>query len=112
MFGDEECSCRRWLRCNATGLGSLDTSSRTWRCPLSVMWVVIAVGAGDGAGDVVDAEVVAVELVVAEVRVACERPGFDQDPMLGVGESGERVAGPVSGIGEHIEPCRVRWRGA
>jgi hypothetical protein len=51
------------------------------------------VGAGDGAGGVVDAEVVPTELVVAEVRVPAAGPGFDQDPMFGVVECGEGVAG-------------------
>ena len=53
-----------------------------------------SVGAGDGAGGVVDGEVVAVELVVAEVGVAGERPGLDQDSVPSVVELGEAVADP------------------
>ena len=65
-----------------------------------------AVGTGHGSCGVVDVEVVAVELVIAEVRVPSERPGFDQDVVLGIGEFGEGVAGPVRGVGQHVEPGR------
>ncbi len=45
----------------------------------------------------------AVELVVAEVGVAGERPGLDQDSMPSVVGLGEAVAGSVGGVGEHVE---------
>jgi hypothetical protein len=62
------------------------------------------VRAGDRAGGVVDVEVVAVELVVIQVRVPCERPRLDHDLMVGVAEFRERVARSVCGIGQHVEP--------
>ena len=63
-----------------------------------------AVGAGQGSSGVVDHEVVSTELVIAELRVPGERPGLDQDPMLGFGQLGKRFAGAVGGVGQHIQP--------
>jgi hypothetical protein len=65
--------------------------------PRLVMWVVIPFG--QVTVRVAEVEIVAVELVITEVRVQRERPRLDQDPTLDIGEFGERFAGPVGGVG-------------
>jgi hypothetical protein len=54
-------------------------------------------------GGVVDGEVVAGELVVVEVRVAGQRPGFDDRGVPGVSERGASGPGPICRFGEDLE---------
>src|SRR5690606_38522103 len=62
-----------------------------------------AVGASDGAGGVVDPEVVTVELVVVEVRVAGGRPRLDHRGVSALGEVGTHGAGAVGGVPQHLK---------
>ena len=88
VFGDFECLAVDGGRASRSdGTTSTPCSEDRRARPADVGGDIV--GAGDGPGGVVDGEIIAAELIVTQLRVRCERPWFDQDPMLGIGERSE-----------------------